>query len=201
MNAQTKTQIDPRAEWVAQIAELTAKIAAQENAITEAQSAASAAAFEGGNTDKAVRDVAHQRDVLDALKSALNEARRRHARAVEMVAERDRAEALDRAQKIACHRLDVAGQIDEHLRALEPLVADFYRLGAEQGREMGAAGRIAPSPEKLGNALILRAALHTLAPALAARAGVDRVDPGHRAPLRDTVAAQVAPLLSKGQPE
>ena len=201
MNAQTKTQADPREEWREQIANLDAQIAAAEQAITDAQTAASAAAFEGGNTDKAVRDVAHKRDVLDALQSAQREAKRRLARAEEMVAERDRAEALARAQRIARKRLNLAAQIDEYLSALDPVVADYLRASAQQGREMAAAGLVAPSPEKLSNPLTLRAAVMVNAPAFAARVALDRVDPQHRGTLRDHVARQVAPLLSKGQPK
>lgn len=199
MNAQTKTHADPREEWRAQLASLDAQIAAAEQAITDAQSAASDAAFEGRDLDATTRKVAAGRDKLDALQSAKREAKRRLARAEEMVAERVRAAAGERAAAIAKRRLELAREIDEYLAALDPLVAEFLATGAEQAREMGAAGLRAPSTEKISNPLILRAAAWVSAPALAQRLDLMRVDAQHRVKLRDTVAAQVAPLLSKGK--
>lgn len=201
MNAQTKIETDPRAEWLAQIDRLEAEIAAAETAITDAQSAASTAAFEGQDLDGATRRVATARDRLDALQSAQREAKRRLVRAQEMIAERARADALSRAQKVARRRLELAREIDEFLAGLDPVVADYLRASAEQAREMDAAGLRTPSIEKLTNPLTLRAAVHVHAPAFAARIALEGVPHANRESLRDFVARQVAPLLSKGSPE
>lgn len=193
MNAMTP--IDQVAHWHEQISALETRITAQETAVTEAQEAASQAALSGGDTDAAVRQVAHARDVLDALRTALGEARR-HLRAAEDAAEaKARADALTRAQSLARRRIEAADKLDEYLREIDPLLAEWTGLGNSLAREMEAAGLRAPSAE--GKEYRCRAGAWALAPAFMATIGAARVNNDHRVPFRQLTAAQAATVLKR----
>jgi multidrug efflux pump subunit AcrA (membrane-fusion protein) len=192
LNAQTK---DTRADWRAQIEDLTARIEAAERAITDAQNAASDAALTGGDLDQATRELAHCRDGLDALRSAKGEAQRHLAQAEADHAQRERNKAFIRAQKIARKRVEVAQELDSFLSAIDPLVVQWRDLGDELIRECHAAGVRAPSSE--GNGHRLRAGAWARASIFMGAIEAMRVPSHHRVPVRETSAAQASHILAK----
>lgn len=194
MNAQTD---DMRADWRAQIEALTARIAEAEQGVTDARNAASDAALTGRDLDSATRALAHARDVADALRSALGEARRHHAAAEDAHAQRDKERAFARAQTIARKRIEIADQFDGFARELDPLLAQWVAATSALSRELTASGRRPINHE--GRDYRIRAALWAAAPALMAAIGAGRVALDHRAPLRQISAAQAAPVLAKGE--
>ena len=194
MNAMTP--IDQVAHWQGQIVTLEEKITAQEVAVTEAQEAASQAALTGADTDSAVREVAHARDVLDALRTALGEARRHLRAAEDAVAAKARDDARKRAQQIARKRIDAADRLDEFMRQIDPLLAEWIGLGNALAHEMQAAGMHPSGAE--GKDYRIRAAAWSLAPEFMGVIDVRRVSVDHRVPFRQLTAATAASVL-KGE--
>lgn len=193
----TDTQ-DQVAHWQGQIATLEARIDAQDTEIAKAQEAASQAALTGTDTDAAVRAVAHARDVHDALRAALGEARRHLKAAHDAHAQRDREKALDRARKAAKARLEAAAAIDSALIVLDQNVAVFHTAGREMATHLKAAGRQSPSHEKLTAGHAMRGAAMCHAPTFASVVSLDRVtSPDRRIPLHDAVAVQVSSLTQE----
>lgn len=189
-----KTPRDEAAHWQNQIATLEEKITAQDDAVTEAQEGASQAALTGDDTDTAVRQVAHARDVLDALHTALGEARR-HLRAAEKaVAAEARDVAHDRAKSIARRRIETADQLDEYMTAVDRLVTEWTSLGTDLARETEAAG-MRPCGTN-GHDYRIRAATWATAPAFMGAIEARRVSADHRVPFRQITAAQAAPVLT-----
>lgn len=194
MNAQTD---DTRAHWRDQVEDLTRRIAEADQAIEAAQLAASAAALDGGDLALATRELAHARDVADALRSALGEARRHLAHADAAHAQRERDRALARAQSAARKRIELADQFDAFARELDPVFAQWVAASAALSRELVAAGRRPISTE--GRDYRIRAALWATAPALMTAIGAPRVAVDHRETLRQISATQGAPILAKGE--
>lgn len=194
MNAMTP--IDQVKHWQDQITALEAKIKAQGDRITEAQQAASEAALNDADTDTAVREVSHQRDVLDAQQAALGEARRHLRHAEESVAQAKRDDALARAKIIARKRLDAADELDEFMGRLDGLIDQWSDLGADLAAAMVEAGMRPPSAE--GKAYRVRAGAWTNSPTFMSLIDAARVHQDHRIPFRQLTAAQSAPVLSKG---
>lgn len=194
MNAMTP--IDQVKHWQDQSTALEAKIEAQGDRIAEAQKAASEAALNDTDTDTAVREVAHQRDMLDAMQAALGEARRHLRHAEEGVAQKRRDDALSRAKIIARKRLDAADELDEFMSRLDSLIDQWSKLGADLSAAMVEGGLRPPSAE--GKAYRVRAGAWTNSPAFMALIDAARVHQDHRIPFRQLTAAQAAPVLSKG---
>lgn len=192
------THADPVAHWTATITDLEHRIAQAECAVEAAKEHAAEVVLAGQTGEKQTRDVTIARDHVDTLRAALGAARRHLTAAQDVVAQRERAAALERAQKAARRRLDAAREIDEYLRALDPLVGTFLDAGAEMRREMLAAGLRPPSAESLSGGYRLRAALMHNAPLTMSKIDIPRVDPAHRESLRDTTAAQVRNLMAGG---
>jgi len=193
MNAQTQT--DTREHWRAQIAALTARIETAGGAVEDTRIAASAAALEGGDVNARTRDLAHARDVLDALRSAKGEAERHLAKAEADHAQRERDKAFARAQKIARARIEIADRFDAFARELDPLLAEWVAAGNAYAREASAAGVRVPG--EAGRDYRIRSALWKAAPGFMATIETQRVSNEHRATLREITAAQSAPVLAK----
>lgn len=194
MNAATD---DTRAHWRDQVEDLTRRIGEADQAIEAAQLAASAAALDGGDMAAATRELAHARDVADALRSAKGEAARHLALADAAHAQRERDRALARAQTIARKRIELGEQIDEYLSALDPLILQWTAAGGALAREMTAAGLRTPSRETLTGAHRIRGAAWARAGGFMSAIEAARVAQEHRAPLRQISAAQAAPILTK----
>ena len=147
-----------------------------------------------------VGQVAHARDVLDALRTALAEARRHLKAAQEAVRAKERTRALERAAKSARARLEAASMLDELFLQLDQHVGAFHAAGRDMAQHLRDAGRPVPSQEKLTASYALRGAVMRAAPTFASVVALDRINsPDHRIPLRDHIAVQVSPLLSKGK--
>ena len=189
MNAHTPTEPTPSPServnsWKERLADLQAKITAQEAALAELEAAAGEAALAG----EPLPDVAAAEATLRAFKRAKALAEEQIAMAQAEVTEEQRAAHRAAAARIAAERAKAAQEIDAELVKLERMLKGFDKLGQhwkEQSRAGGLPIRPGPatSPSRMAGAVLSQS------PTLFSLLGVERPQQSIRQPLATYVEA------------
>jgi hypothetical protein len=166
----TQTDQDP-AHWRQHVDRLEADLTDAEAALERAKTTTAVALLDGGE-DRS-REIALHRDRIDAIRTAIAEARRRETEAQDKLTQAQRKEALSKAHSAARDRHIAAQELDAALIAAEEAYTRFIGAGERWRLHMVAAGQRPMSPHKLAAGEAIRGAItdaaFTLSGALDAR--------------------------------
>ena len=179
------------AHWRDKLDQLAKSQATAQTALEAAQAKATQVAFDGGDVEKAARQVQVHRDTLAALEGATGEAQHQLEQAEAAEAAQAAAVERDAAQEALRARADAAAKVDAALAELGEAHAAFQAAGSLAVQHFRAAGDAAPQRLQHGSPDALSGALMTAAPTFHHALRIPRAEPGNRRPLADHAGAMV----------
>jgi chromosome segregation ATPase len=192
----TQTDQDP-AHWRQHVERLEGDLADAEAALERAKASTATALLDGGE-DRS-REIALHRDRIDAIKTAIAEARRRETEAQGKLTEAQRAEALSKAHGAARDRHIAAQELDAALAEAEKAYKKFLGAGERWRLHMVAAGQRPMSHQKLAAGEAIRGALADAAFSLSGALDARPYSREMRRPLASFAASQT-PWPDKTRP-
>jgi DNA repair exonuclease SbcCD ATPase subunit len=192
----TQTDQDP-AHWRQHVERLEGDLADAEAALERAKASTATALLDGGE-DRS-REIALHRDRIDAIKTAIAEARRRETEAQGKLTEAQRAEALSKAHSAARDRHIAAQELDAALAEAEKAYKKFLGAGERWRLHMVAAGQRPMSHQKLAAGEAIRGALADAAFSLSGALDARPYSREMRRPLASFAASQT-PWPDKTRP-
>ena len=180
----TQTDQDP-AHWRQHVERLEGDLADAEAALERAKASTATALLDGGE-DRS-REIALHRDRIDAIKTAIAEARRRET------------EALSKAHSAARDRHIAAQELDAALAEAEKAYKKFLGAGERWRLHMVAAGQRPMSHQKLAAGEAIRGALADAAFSLSGALDARPYSREMRRPLASFAASQT-PWPDKTRP-
>lgn len=193
----TSTPDQDPAHWRQHVERLEGDLADAEAGLERVKTHTAVALLDGGE-DRS-REIALHRDRIDAIKTAIAEARRREAEAQDKLTQAQRTEALAKAHTAARDRHVAAQELDAALVAAEAAYRKFIGAGERWRLHMVAAGQRPMSHQKLAAGEAIRGALTDAAFSLSGALDARPYSREMRRPLASFAAAQT-PWPDKTRP-